>query len=161
MTNTLAERIELMLTPVAQRQGVELVAVEIAGATKHPVVRIYLDREGGIDIDAIVEANRWISEALDAEDPVAGAYDLEVSSPGLDRPLRRIADFDRFRGQTAVVKTTPIGGRGKFTGTITGTDADTVLLEADGETFRIPLGAISKAHLKGDVDFGQKGADDK
>lgn len=161
MTMTLAERIELMLVPVAQREGVELVAVEIAGATKHRVVRVYLDREGGIDIDTIVDANRWISETLEAEDPIPGAYDLEVSSPGIDRPLRKIADFERFRGQTAVIKTTPIDGRGKFTGTISGTDGDTVVLESEGETYRIPLASISKAHLKGDVDFGQKGADDK
>lgn len=158
MTVSLAERIEALLAPVAVREGFELVAVETAGATKRPVVRVLLDREGGIDIDAIVAANRWISEVLDAEDPVKGAYELEVSSPGVDRPLRKITDFERFAGQTAVVKTTPVEGRGTFTGTITGTDGDAVLLDVEGQTFRFEIGAISKAHLKGEVDFGRKGA---
>lgn len=158
MKIALADRIEALLTPIAEREGFELVAVETAGATKRPVVRVYLDREGGIDIDAIVAANRWVSEALDAEDPVSGPYELEVSSPGIDRPLRKIADFERFAGGKAVVKTTPLEGRSTFTGTISGTDGDVVLLDADGQTFRIPVAAISKAHLKGDVDFNTKGA---
>lgn len=158
MNVTLAERVEALLAPVAQREGLELVAVETAGATKHPVIRVLLDCEGGITLDVIVAANRWISEVLDAEDPIPSTYTLEVSSPGVDRPLRTIADFERFIGHVAVVKTTPIEGRARFTGEIVGTDESSVTLDVDGETVRVPIGAVSKARLKGEVDFARKGA---
>jgi len=160
MQAPLHEKIEALLAPVAAREGLELVAVETAGATKAPVVRVLLDREGGLDIDAIVNANRWISEILDAEDPVPSAYTLEVSTPGIDRPLRKLADFERFVGSIAVVKTTPIDGRTKYTGTIVAVEDDTIVLDVDGQTFQIPFAAVSKANVKGEVDFTPKGADD-
>lgn len=156
----LSERIEALLAPLAAKEGLELVAVETVGATKAPVVRVLLDREGGLDIDAIVSANRWISEVLDAEDPIPTAYTLEVSTPGIDRPLRTLADFARFAGSTAVVKTTPLEGRTKYTGTIVSAIDDVIVLDSDGQTFRIPFEAVSKANLKGEVDFTPKGADD-
>jgi len=160
MQAPLHERIEALLAPVAAREGLELVAVETAGATKSPVVRVLLDREGGLDIDAIVDANRWISEILDAEDPVPNAYTLEVSTPGIDRPLRSSADFQRFVGSVAVVKTTPIEGRTKYTGTIVAVEGETIELDVDGQTFQIPLAAVAKANVKGEVDFTPKGEDD-
>lgn len=160
MQAPLHERIEALLAPAAAREGLELVAVETAGATKAPVVRVLLDREGGLDIDAIVAANHWISELLDAEDPVPSAYTLEVSTPGIDRPLRKLADFERFVGSVAVVKTTPTEGRTKYTGTIVAVEGDIIVLEVDGQTFRIPLAAVAKANVKGEVDFTPKGEDD-
>lgn len=160
MTAQLAEHIEAMLAPEAARQGYEIVAVEMAGAARQPLVRVLLDKEGGIDLDDIVEANRWIAAVLDAEDPIKSAYTLEVSSPGIDRPLRKLADFERFKGSTATLKTIPVEGRARFVGTIVGTEGDTVLLEVDGDTVRIPMSAVSKARLKGEVDFSRKGADD-
>lgn len=160
MTAPLAEQIETLLEPEAARQGVELVAVEVAGAVRQPLVRVLLDKPGGITLDDIVEANRWIAAILDDEDPVPSAYTLEVSSPGVDRPLRKIEDFERFAGSTASLKTAPIDGRGKFVGTIAGTDGDTVLLEVDGATVRIPISAVQKAKLKGEVDFSRKGVEE-
>lgn len=160
MQAPLHERIEALLAPVAAREGYELVAVETAGATKAPVVRVLLDREDGLDIDAIVDANRWISEVLDAEDPISSAYTLEVSTPGIDRPLRKLEDFTRFVGSSAVIKTTAIEGRTKYTGVIEAVEGDTIVLEFEGQTFRIPFAVVSKAHVKGDVDFTPKGADD-
>lgn len=160
MKDLLVERVTALLEPVAAREGFELVAVELAGAAKTPIVRVFLDHEGGLNIDSLVEANNWVSEALDEADVISSAYTLEVSSPGIDRPLRKLIDFARFAGGTAVLKTTPIEGRHKFTGIIQGTDGEAVVLEADGETFHIPIGAITKAHLKGEVDFNTKGAED-
>lgn len=160
MKDSLNERVTALLEPVATREGYELVAVELAGAAKTPILRVFLDREGGLDIDSLVAANGWVSDALDAADVIASAYTLEVSSPGIDRPLRKLIDFERFVGSTAVLKTTPVEGRHKFTGTIQGIDGESVVLETEGETFHIPVGAITKAHLKGEVDFNTKGAED-
>lgn len=160
MKDSIVERVIALLEPVAQREGYELVAVEVAGAAHTPILRVFLDKEGGLDIDSLVAANEWVSEALDAADVISSAYTLEVSSPGIDRPLRKLIDFERFAGGTVVLKTTPIEGRHKFTGTIQGVDGDAVMLETDGQTFHIPIGAITRAHLKGEVDFNKKGAEE-
>ncbi len=160
MQAPLHERIEALLAPLAEREGFELVAVETAGASGAPLIRVFLDRDGGVDLEAIVAANRWIAEALDAQDPVNGPYTLEVSSPGVDRPLTRLTDFKRFEGHVASLKTTPIEGRASFTGTIVAVDDDTIMLDVDNESVRIPYRAITKARLKGTVDFGKKGTGD-
>jgi len=157
---SLPERIEALLAPIADREGYELVAVEIAGAASAPVVRIFIDRDGGVDIDAIVEANGWISDTLDESDPIETAYTLEVSSPGVDRPLTKVEHFERFCGENATVKTRPLDGRSSFKGAITAVDGDTVLLKTEDEIVRIPFSAIVKARLKGRVDFSPKGADE-
>lgn len=160
MKDSLNERVTALLESVAAREGYELVAVELAGAVKTPILRVFLDREGGLDIDSLVAANGWVSEALDAANVISSAYTLEVSTPGIDRPLRKLIDFERFVGGTAVLRTTPVEGRHKFTGTIQDVDGESVVLETEGETFHIPVGAITKAHLKGEVDFNTKGAED-
>ncbi len=160
MRASLANTVEALLTPIAQREGFELVAVDTAGGHKQPVVRVYLDQEGGVNLDAIASASFWISEALDErEDILKGAYTLEVSSPGIDRPLRKLTDFERFAGSQIKLKTVPAEGRTTYTGTLLAVEGEDVVLETDaGEKVHIPHGAISKAHLKGDVDFKQKGA---
>lgn len=159
MGSSLAEKIEALLAPLAEREGFELVAVEMAGSHKQPVVRVLLDRENGLDLDALCAANNWIADTLDAEESILhGAYTLEVSSAGIDRPLRKLADFERFAGSEAKLKTVPAEGRTTYTGTIAGVDDDIVVLDVDGQPVRIPYGAISKAHLKGTVDFSKKGA---
>lgn len=150
----LEERLRVLLEDDAAGHGLELVAVEVVGAQRNPTVRVYLDKDGGIDLDAITEANRWISEALDADEVLTGAFTLEVSSPGIERPLARPADFVRFKGALAKVRTSaPVDGRSSFTGTIVSADDDTVVLEADGVTHRVPIAAIAKAHLKVDIEF--------
>ena len=160
MSVSLAEKVEALLSPIAEREGFEIVAVETAGGHKQPVVRVYVDREEGIDLDAICAANAWISSAIEAEEALLSkAYTLEVSSPGIDRPLAKLADFQRFAGETVKIKTVPGEGRTTYTGTLVGLEGDTVVLNTDaGETVRVPHAAISKAHIKGAVDFKQKGA---
>lgn len=151
--NATQARITALLEQAASDHGLELVAVEVAGS-RAPTIRVYLDRPGGIDLDALAEANRWISAALDGADPVAGAYTLEVSSPGIERPLFRLADYERFVGSEAHVRTaTPIGGRSRFTGTILGAEGGTVLLETDGTTHRLTFESIARARLKVDIDL--------
>jgi ribosome maturation factor RimP len=158
MEMTLAERLEALIAPVATRHGYELVAIEMAGGHRQPIVRVYLDREEGLDIDAIVSANGWISELLDMEDPIGKPYTLEVSSPGIDRPLQGTRDFRRFLGQIATVKALTDAGRATYTGTITDVDDDSVTLHTDDTDVRILVEAITKARLKGDVDFNREGS---
>lgn len=157
-TTDVASRIEALLAPLAEQHGLELVTVEQAGGRHTPIVRVLLDREDGLDIDAICEANRWISEVLDAEEPFSGPYTLEVSSPGVDRPLCRLSDFERFQGQTASVKVRPAGqgSRSAYTGTIVGTEGTDVVLDVDGELVRFAFDDIVKARLKGVVTFDRE-----
>ena len=153
-SRTVTDRLNDLLEPLAEERGFELVATEICGPKGHPVVRVYLDREGGIDLEAITEANAWISQAFDEEPPVRGPYVLEVSSPGIERPLRQKDDFERFSGSEAVVKTVrPVDGRRNFTGTLEGMDGDTVVIVCGGAECRLPLEAIAKANLKVEIDF--------
>jgi ribosome maturation factor RimP len=150
-------KLESILETKAQAQGLELVAVELAGGRRSPVVRVLLDREGGIDIDALTSANHWIAETLEEHDPVSGPYTLEVSSPGIDRPLRKLADFDRFAGENVHIKTRVKSGRSAWTGTILRTQGETVVIDSDGEEVSIPFSDIDKARLKGVIDFGKGG----
>ncbi len=162
MSEALVARLEALLEPRALQHGYELVAVELAGGQGSPIVRVYLDREGGVDLDAIVAANEWVSATLDDADPIEGAYTLEVSSPGIDRPLRKIEDYQRFAGSVATLKTRPVEGRTRFTGRIERLDGDVIVLDIDGTSVRIDFGDVRNARLKGDVDFGQgKGGEER
>ncbi|MGV8082641.1 MAG: ribosome maturation factor RimP [Coriobacteriia bacterium] len=154
-TEDLATRLMSLLEPEAEAHGFELVAVEQAGGRGVPIIRVLLDREGGIDIEALAKANDWIGATFDAENPINGPYTLEVSSPGVDRPLVRRSDFQRFAGETATVSAMNDGRRVTRTGKLLGIEGDTVLLEADGERHEIPYESIRKARLKGVVDFGK------
>lgn len=93
---------------------------------------------------------------MDELDPFPGAYTLEVSSPGIDRPLRTAEHFARFVGDTAVLKTQPVDGRGSWTGAIASVEGDVVVLDVDGAEARIPMDTIKRAHLKGTIDFGSQ-----
>lgn len=142
------------LAPRAAKEGIEIVTIEVLGAKKAPTIRVYIDVEGGVSFDELTAAQVWINELMDDLDPFPGAYTLEVSSPGIDRPLRTLEHFARFMGETAVVKTTtPLDERSTFTGTITNAANDAVELEIDGTSFCIPVSNIKRAHLKGTVDF--------
>jgi ribosome maturation factor RimP len=131
---SLVDELIALLEPLAGAHGLDLVTVEVVGGHKHQTVRVFLDREGGIDIDAITEANDWLSEALDGVSRLNGPYTLEVSSPGIERVLRKRADFTRFVGQRVSVQLTQaVDGRSKLTGHLVGLDGDTVVLDADGK----------------------------
>jgi len=149
-----------LLEPAAESHGFELVAVEQSGGRHTPVVRVLLDREGGLDIDAICEANGWVGELLDEADPIGGPYTLEVSSPGIDRPLRKLSDFDRFAGSTVTLKIkAEHGARSAWTGTLIGTQGESVLIESEGEQVAVAHSEIVKARLKGVVSFDRERAE--
>ena len=142
------------LSPRAEAEGVEIVTVEVVGAKKAPTIRVFIDTPGGVGFDELASAQAWINAIMDELDPFPGAYSLEVSSPGIDRPLRTLEHFARFAGQTAVVKTSrPLDGRSSFAGAIVSAEGDEVVLDVDGEHVAIPFDGIKRAHLKGMIDF--------
>ncbi|HKJ72447.1 MAG TPA: ribosome maturation factor RimP [Gammaproteobacteria bacterium] len=141
-----------LLEPVVATMGYELVELEWAGTGGNRVLRLYIDAPGGIGLDDCEAVSHAVEEVLDREDPIAETYSLEVSSPGVDRPLRKAADYERFTGERVKVKTFgPIDGQRSFTGTLAGLeDAHVVVETAEGRT-AIPLGQVAKAHLVADI----------
>lgn len=131
-----------------QALGFELVDVELTGGRQHQTLRVYIDGPRGVTVDDCADVSRQLSAILDVEDPFSGSYTLEVSSPGLDRPLVAPADFRRFEG--AVIKVRLLHGldcRRNFTGRLVETTADGVVVEVDGERFSLPFDAIERARL--------------
>lgn len=132
--------------PVLESLGLELVDVEIVGSGRARTLRLTVDRDGGIDLDTLAEANRPVSEALDAVDALPGPYTLEMSSPGLERPLRRPAEFRRFVGTPISVKShDAIDGARRHRGLLTEADDEGISLEVDGEHRRFTYDAIASA----------------
>ena len=144
-------RVKELLGPTVAALGYELVGVE--HLTGRPaVLRVYIDREAGITVEDCERVSRQVSAVLDVEDPIAGNYTLEVSSPGVDRPLFEPEHFQRFAGEAVRIRlATLVEGRRKLNGVLRGMDGDQVLVEADGETFRLPWETIAKANLRGQV----------
>lgn len=142
------------LEPLAAEHGVEIVTVEVVGARKSPTIRVYIDTPNGVSFDELAAAQAWINTRMDEVDPFPGAYMLEVSSPGIDRPLRTPEHFERFAGQTVIIVCEQrIDGRGKFTGQLVGFDNGNVLVDVDGTQVAIPLDNVKKAQVKGQVSF--------
>ena len=139
--------ISLLESPIWEL-GYEVVELEYHPQGRGGLLRIFIDREGGVTVDDCEKVSRQVSGVLDVEDPIPGAYTLEVSSPGLDRPLRKPADFARFVGaQARIDLSLPIEGRRRFSGTLKGCEAEEVSIEVDGVLHRLPLSNISKARL--------------
>lgn len=143
------------LEPTAQEKGVEIVTIEIVGGKKSPTIRVYIDTDHGVSFDELAASQVWINEIMDKIDPFPGAYTLEVSSPGIDRPLRTIEHFRKALGETVVLKLTgPIDGRSNWTGILDEiTDDDVVVLAVEDERVQIPFDNIKRARVKGVVDF--------
>lgn len=139
----------------AAEQGLDIVSVEVSGPASHPTLRVRIDLvEGGpIDMDAVCSKTGWVSDVVEQLDPFAGAYELEVSSPGVDRPLRKPADFERFSGETVVFEACQaVEGRKSWTGVLKGLSEGQVLLEVDGEQVALDLGNMKRCHIKPDFD---------
>ena len=153
----MAERVRRLIEPIISREGYELVEVEWVREGPAWVLRIFVDRPGGVTIDHCQELSRTLEPILDVEDLLTTSYNLEVSSPGLDRPLRKPADFDRFAGQRAHVKAfgpveSPSGPRKNWTGVLKGFKDGAVEIEVDGVLHRVPHEKIAKAHLEYDFE---------
>jgi ribosome maturation factor RimP len=141
-----------LFSPVVESMGFELVGVEFHGTEHHGLLRIYIDHENGIIVDDCATVSRQISALLDVEDPISQAYDLEVSSPGINRPLFKASDYQKFSGLKAKIKLgVALDGRKNFSGTLQGFENDQVLIEVDNETYELPFHDIAKANLIGQV----------
>ncbi len=139
--------LEALLEPAVSRLGYELVGVEYHGG-RRAVLRLYIDREGGVSVEDCQRVSRQVSGLLDVEDPIPGPYTLEVSSPGLDRPLFREADFQRFAGREVRIRTdVPLEGRRNFRGVLRGLRGGEVLVEVDGAELALPVERIEQARL--------------
>ncbi|WKZ33876.1 MAG: ribosome maturation factor RimP [Thermodesulfobacteriota bacterium] len=144
------DRIRELAGPVAEGFGLELVDVAYASEYGRRVLRIYIDKPGGITVEDCERVSRELSAILDVEDPIPQSYNLEVSSPGLDRPLKTEADFSRFRGRKARIKTRePIEGRRNFKAAIDeARDGEVLVTDFDGKKFTIAISNIDKARLE-------------
>ncbi len=158
----LRSQIIAALEQEAAGHGIDIVDVEIVGATKAPAVRVRIDHADEsaetISLDEVAEQNAWIDAVIEGIDPFPNSYTLEVSSPGLDRPLRRERDFVRFAGETVALTTNAVEGRKRYTGTLEGVTDGLVHVTCDGEDFAFELGQIRSCAIKPTFDFGKKKA---
>jgi ribosome maturation factor RimP len=142
-----------LLEPAVERLGYELTDLEVRLGGKGGVIRVFIDKPEGIDLDDCEKVSLAVSALLDVEDPVPGNYNLEVSSPGLDRKLTKVAHFQRFVGETVKVQMRfPIEGRRRFRGTLVSSDEENIVVEVDGESHSLPLKTIDTARLVPDVE---------
>ena len=144
----LLEQVYQTVEPILSSQGIELVDLEYQREAQGWVLRLYIDREGGITLEDCTQVNRELGTVLEVKDLIPNSYTLEVSSPGLTRPLKKPADFIKYRLQKVKVKTVgPIEGRKNFKGILLGLIADKVQLEVEKKIYEIPLQNIAKANL--------------
>ena len=137
-----------LLEPTVERLGYELADLEVRIGSKGGLVRIFIDKPDGIDLEDCEKVSLAVSALLDVEDPVPGNYNLEVSSPGLDRKLTKVEHFQRFEGEIVKVQMRfPIEGRRRFRGTLVSSDDENIVVEVDGESHSLPLKTIDTARL--------------
>ena len=150
---SIAERVREIAERVAIDHGLELVHSEVAGPDNKPIVRIFIDKSGGVTHEDCSAVSHYLGTILDVEDFIHSAYTLEVSSPGLDRGLYKRSDFERFAGSLAKLKiNTPIEGQRNFRGRLLGVEGEEVLFDdRTSGRVRVPLKDIAKANLE--IDF--------
>ena len=145
---SVASALRVRLASGVEALGFELVEAELSGGRHHRTLRVYIDGPEGVTVDDCAAVSRQLSAILDVEDPIPGSYTLEVSSPGLDRPLVTPADFRRFQGAMIKVRLlNALDGRRNFTGRLLETTPESVVMEVDQERFNLPLAAIERARL--------------
>jgi ribosome maturation factor RimP len=139
---------------VAEERGLELVHVEFAGGPRSPVVRVFIDKPGGVTHTDCAEVSTHVGTVLDVEDFIPGTYTLEVSSPGLERGLYEVGDYERFAGKMAKMKTrSAVGGQRNFRGRIHGVEGEDVLFDdKTSGRIRVPFSEIARANLEIDVE---------
>ena len=141
-----------MLRPLVEGLGYELWELEYSPGRGNGLLRLYIDAAAGITVDDCEVVSRAVSEWLDAEDPVPGHYTLEVSSPGIERPLRTAAQFARYVGESVLVELVqPLEGRRRFKGTLVAVTAEMIEVDMDGRRHALPVGGIRRAHLAPDA----------
>lgn len=143
-----ANKVTELIEPTIEALDLDLWGVELLQQGKFTVLRIYIESDDGITIDDCEKASRQVSAILDVEDPISGEYTLEVSSPGLDRPLFKLSQFEAFADDEVNIKTrSPVDGRRKFKGRITKIDGNTIRIDVDGTEYDLDHGDIEKASV--------------
>lgn len=145
----IAAKVEELVAPVLGNLGYTLIEREFVQDSGAWVLRLYIDREGGVTIDDCARASHAVEDLIAVEEVVPVRYRLEVSTPGIARPLRARADFEKYLGAKARIRTThPIDGRGNFKGVLEGLEGDAVSMMIDNVRYLVPLDAIDRARLE-------------
>lgn len=144
----ITEQVEEMTKPIVTSLELELVEVEYIKEGANWYLRVFIDKPEGVDLDDCQAVSEQLSKLLDEKDPVPNPYILEVSSPGIERPLKKPEDYQRFAGQLITVKTfMSIDGKKNFTGKLVGLNGNEVVLEIDNQQLSLPLNKIASARL--------------
>ncbi|HYR76149.1 MAG TPA: ribosome maturation factor RimP [Pyrinomonadaceae bacterium] len=153
-SRSVAERVRDIAEQVAVDHGLELVHAEVGGPDGHPIVRVFIDKPGGVTHDDCSAVSVHLGTVLDVEDFIHSAYTLEVSSPGLERGLYKRADYERFAGSNAKIKMrNPVNDQRNFRGRIVSVDESSVIFEdRTSGRVQLPIDVIAKANLEVDVD---------
>ncbi len=143
------DRVHMIADPIMINRGLELVEVEYRREARGWVLRLYIDKEGGITLDDCSQVSHELGRELDVEDFISTPYHLEVSSPGLTRPLKRESDFVKYQNRVIKLRTIdPIDNRRQFKGKLLGCSNGHIELEMEGGVVQIPLAQIAKANLE-------------
>jgi len=145
------EKIALLAESIAEQHGVRVYDVEIVGNARNPFVRVYLDKEDGVSLEECTKFSRSLAALIDVEDPIPTAFVLEVSSPGLDRQLKKLKHYEQSVGKLAkvVMKKKSADGQNVFIGRIMDVQGEVItLITGDGQNLLIPFDAISRARLE-------------
>ena len=144
----LEDKLSDMLMPAVEALGFELLGVEFVRAGKHSILRVFIDHENGISVDDCADVSHQVSAVLDVEDPITTEYNLEVSSPGMDRPLFKAQHYAQVVGETIQIKLTlPQDGRRNFKGKLVACENGFIDIEVDGQRFLLALDNIDKGNL--------------
>jgi ribosome maturation factor RimP len=146
-----------LIEPVVESMGYELVGVEYQRSGETGVLRIFIDKEDGISVADCSKVSHQVGGVLDVEDPINNHYKLEVSSPGLNRPIFRESDFVKFKGHTVKIKLSiPYEGQRKFNGVLSGIEDSMVVIVMDGMEYLLPVEQIERANLVPQFTKGEK-----
>jgi ribosome maturation factor RimP len=157
MVKEIMDRVRAIAKPILSDEGMELVDVEYRRESKGWVLRLFMDKAGGVTLDDCTRISQEVGRSLDVEDFISTPYALEVSSPGLTRPLKKVEDFMKYRNHTIKVKTfDPIEHRRHFKGKLLDISENRIEIEMEEGIFQIPLSNVSKANLEMDLFGGAK-----
>jgi ribosome maturation factor RimP len=146
--STKTEQLQAMIAPAVEALGYEMWGVEYLSHSRPPLLRVFIDSANGINVEDCAAASRQISGVLDVEDPIDTEYTLEVSSPGMDRPLFTLDQFNRYGGEWVKLKLrVPFDGRRNFRGVLRGVEGDEVVLIVDDHEFLLPIELVDKANV--------------
>jgi len=149
MSGEVLDRVMKIIDPILLDEGMECVDMEYRREARGWVLRLYIDKEGGVTLDDCARINRQVGRTLDVENPIDTPYHFEVSSPGLTRPLKTQRDFVKCQNRLIKVKTSqPIGNQRQFKGRLLRVVTEGIEIEMDGTVFQIPFQSIAKARLE-------------